>query len=66
MKIDRDATCLAPPGWEIWTTGRKWQAMRKGAKPNDKGAWGPLRTNAQESVEDSLDLEIAATEKRKE
>ena len=56
MVIDKDGTKQAPAGWEIWTTGRKWQAIKKGAKTDDKNAWGPIQKTKAAALTDAANL----------
>lgn len=56
MILDNKATRLAPPGWEIWQSKKKWQAMLAGAQPESLNAWGPLRNSAEDALLDAKRL----------
>ena len=53
MILDNDATKNAAQGWEIWRTSRIFQAIKIGATPESKDAWGPQRTDANEAIADA-------------
>jgi hypothetical protein len=54
MTIDKIATAQAPKGWSIYTTGRRWQAIRDGLDraPRD-GDIGPMRRLASDAIRDA-------------
>lgn len=56
MILDPKATSRSPDGWEVWTTGKRWQAIRKDATADDRFAWGPMRDDPDRAVQDAFAL----------
>ena len=53
MIIDEDGSKEVPYNWRIWATSTRFQAIRVDAKPESKNAWGELRKNRRQAVEDA-------------
>ena len=50
MIKDNEGTNLLPKDWEMWTTGRRWQAIHKKAKGGDKHLYTRIHKSRDNAI----------------